>query len=692
MTSLATGLNTANVACLASCQGAIYISNNFDVQKKWNGIASALLDSGITGPSLAIGTPTTGAGGFSNGDHLVRYRYKDTSTGYVSNPSPATTITVSGGNGILTFGIGVADDIRTTSDTKVDQYVIEATAVGGGTFYQAGTAAVGATSVVVGMADSSLIQQFNSDSEYGSTADLEAFSNEVPPIGTIIVPYRGRMWVFGDEAYGLTNVTFTNNSTAITGTGFSTAWDNGVPFLLLRNGDTKAYEISAVASSSAMTLSVAWTGSTGSYSAKVIKRFPNRGYHSRLFYPEQFYVSKWARDFLANKSDQVRAATGRKDGLYVFGLTNSERLIFNVDPSAAAGAVLSPIQGRRGCFNQRCFVDVEGELFAWDRQGMWIVGEVPQHISGKIDESLKLYIDYAESSQFHASFDPESRAVMFFFVQSGDTAPKTAACYEIETGRWFYSSFLQGITASQIVSTDDGEVRLMLGDENGYSWYYGIDGAFDGPPPTTETVLTVTGSPTTTVIPVNETLPTTAPALNGVMLYNPLTGESRRISSNTANQITVASAFSAAPDVDQELYLGPILFEYRSKWWVGNGQESRKNPPYLLIKLFPGSSTGTMRVYFYADMATSPSQITKFVTDELPDGVTATDGAYYLTVALSGSGGTSESDGVVSVPVPIEWKNAIQVRIASSRPDGDLRILDAQLVLTENGEASDVGT
>jgi hypothetical protein len=99
-----------------------------------------------------------------------------------------------------------------------------------------------------------------------------------------------------------------------------------------------------------------------------------------------------------------------------------------------------------------------------------------------------------------------------------------------------------------------------------------------------------------------------------------------------------------------------------------------------------------MRVAFYADFATSPSQLTKFVTDDEPDGISVTDGAYYLTITLSGSDDADETDGVVSVPVPIQWKNAIQARITSSRPDGDLRILDAQFVLTKGGEASDVGT
>ena len=421
MTTLASGLNTANRACLAACQGRIYYANNFDVIKAWNGISAALMDAGITAPSLVIGAPTAAAGGLSNGDHLIRYRYKDTSSGYVSDPSPALTYTVAAATGLLTFGIGAADDIRPTTDTKVDQYVIEATRIGGGAFYQLGTAAVGAASVVVGMNDNSLAQQFNSDAFYGSAADLETYTNGKPPLGTIVIPYRGKLWVLGDAPYDLTAVTFTNNSTAIVGTGFSTAWDDGAQFLLVRAGDTKAYEISAVASSTAMTLSVAWSGTTAAYSAKVVKRFPNRGYYSRTFFPEQFYLTNWARDFLAEKSDTVTSAIGRKDALYIFGKNNAERLIFNADPSAAAGAVISPIQGSRGNWNQRTIVDVEGELYAWDRQGMWTVGEVPSPISDPIYNLLKEYADYSQFAQFHVLV-PDPALVQALIVYSRRTA------------------------------------------------------------------------------------------------------------------------------------------------------------------------------------------------------------------------------------------------------------------------------
>ena len=685
MTTLATGLNTNGRACLASCQGQVYYTNGFDPVKVWDGVTSTLLDAGITGPTLAIGAPTAAAGGLSNGDHLIRYRYKKTGTGYVSNPSPALTYTVAGGNGLLTFGIGVADAIRTTTDTKVDQYVIEATAVGGGTFYQVMTVAVGQTSIVIGMPDTSLIQQFNSDAEYGSSEDLETFSSSKPPLGTIFLSYKGRSWTLGDRAYLLTGVTFTNTSTTVTGTGFSLDWAGR---LIIKAGDTSRYEIASVTNSTTLVLSVAYTGTTSTATATVNSRFPNRGYYSRLFYPEQYYPAVWARDFLADKSDQLTAAIGREEGLFVFGRTNTEVLVFNSDPAAGAGAILSPLRGRRGAFHNRVIVDVEGELYSWDRQGMWLVGKTPRHISHKIDPLLTNLVNYDESEQFHASYDPIARVAMFFFVAAGDTSPKYAACYEIETGRWFMDTFMQGITASSIVPTTDGQVRLMLGDENGYTWFLGVENGFDGTPPDTSAVVTNAAGSTTTVFNVNETLPTTNNGLAGVIIYSPLTGESSHCTSNTASTITVASAFDAAPALDSELYVGPINFEYRTKHWVGAGQESKKNPAYFLIKLFPGTATGTLRVYFYPDFATAPAKFTASTSDTQPDGITITNNTYYAEVALDGGSG----DGVISVPVPVQWNNAIQARITSIRPDGSLRILDAQFVVTKEGVANDIGT
>lgn len=688
MTQLATGLSSVFRASMASCQGGLYYTNNFDPVKVWYGTSATLQNAGIEGPAAAIGAPATGAGGFSNGDHLVRYRYKNTKTGYVSNPSPAATFTVSGSNGIFTFTVtasGGGGDIITSTDAKVDQILIEVTPVGGGVFYEAGTGVNAAGNIVVGMNDDALTQQFNSDAAYGSSLDLETYSSDVPWLCSIVIPYRGVMWYIGCQAYPLTGMTFTNGSDTVTGTGFNLLWPG---FIITRDGDTVSYEIAAVASTTSLTLTVVYAGVTaaGTATAKVVRRNPNNGAYSRLFYPEQCLLSRWVRSFLAEGSDEVRACIARDDGLYVLGRFSGDRLTYNADPAASAGAVLQPLKGKRGCFQQRCIVDVEGQTYAWDRQGMWIVGLKPVPISRHIDRLLRQYVDFTQEDQFHANFEPINRVLKFYFVPNGGTYPTMHACFELETGKWWFDTTLQGITASCIVATEDGQIRLMLGDENGFSWYDGIENAFDGTPPTSATVVTVSSGSTDTVIPVDETLPVVAPTLAGVMCYDPETGESRYIASNTASVITLGSAYTAAPRTGQELWLGPINIGYTTKWWIGENQATRKYVAHLLITMYPGTSTGTMRVYFYADFSTVPSAFTNWVGGTMPDGVTVPqNGQRYLEVSLAGG----DNRGVLAIPVPIEWSDALQARITSNRPDGDFRMLDIQFL--PKAVISDVG-
>ncbi len=668
MSTLTTGLNTAIRGWFASILGQIYYANNFDAVKVWNGITTSMQDAGITGPAAAMASPSAASGNCTNGRHRFRYRYRNTKTGYVSNPSPERRVTVSGGNGELTF------TTVASSDGKVDAIDIEATAVNGSTWYRIKTIA-NTTSAVVSMSDSNLIQQFNVDANYGSVETGDTYSHEVPPVGAFILSYKGRSFIGGDEAYTITG-TFTNSSTSVTGTGYSTKW---VGRQVRVSGETVSYIISA-ATTTVLTLASAWSGSTGSKTASVYSVTPNRVYWSRIGMPESFYAAVQASDRLQNRSDQMTGAWGRKDGLYIFGKYSSERWIFNDDPSVAVSQT-APIQGNRGVFHQRCLVEADGKLYAWDRPGIYQVGEKPDHISANVDAALTELCDYDQSTKFHGVFDPRDRVLMWFFVVIGDTQPKRAVCYELDTGRMFFYRFLQGITASSVVPTSDGQVRVLLGDENGYSWFFGVDGSFDGVPPATSSVLTASGTPTTSVISVTQTLPT-SPNLAGVMLYQASSDQYRVIASNTSSQITLASALSSAPVAGDTLYIGAIPFEYRTKWWVGQGLETKKAPVYFFVKLYPGSATGKMRVFFYEDFSSTPTTVTATASDVHNDGLTVTNATTYIELDLDGGSG----DGFVAVPLSITWKRALQARLYVIRPDGDLRIMDAGFSLTKGGE------
>src|SRR5687767_11888506 len=104
MTSLLTGMSTYSRPCLAAIQGAVYYTNGENPVKTMN--QSPAYDAGIDGPAGTLGAPTATAGNTTAGTHLLRYRFRNSKTGFVSNPSDNLSYTVSGGNGSLRFDVG----------------------------------------------------------------------------------------------------------------------------------------------------------------------------------------------------------------------------------------------------------------------------------------------------------------------------------------------------------------------------------------------------------------------------------------------------------------------------------------------------------------------------------------------------------------------------------------------------------
>jgi len=665
MPTLLTGLNTTNRASICAINGRMYITNDFDPVKVVT--PDTGYNAGITGPSGALGAAAATAGNTSNGTHLVRYRYRDSRTNYVSNPSDNLSVTVSGGNGTLTFD--VTTDYALSSDSKVDYIDFEMTPVNDSNFYRAKSVLNTATTVAVSISDASLTQQFNASGILGSAENFDLFNHEAPPPCSVILSHRGRTFLFGTEPYSI-SASFTNGSATINYSGGSAAW---VGRLIQASGDTPSYELSAVASTT-MTISAVYAGTTGDKTSKVYKKLPNRVFYSGLNQPESFNDEQNARDVLAGRGDRLRAGYSRTDALYFFGLYSSERLAFNTDPGATTSNLLR-IQGNRGVFNQRCIVEADGRLFAFDKLGMYEVGEVPRNISNHVYDTLTETVDYTYHAQFHGVFDPIERSLLWFFVATGDTVPKFAAVVDFDTidssegPRWQFYEYRQGITSSSLVASTSGEVRAWVGDENGYTWTLSTTNTFDGVYPTNPSVVTVAAGASTTVIPISESLYTTV-TLAGAIAYFPVTGEERLISTNATNSITLSTALAAAPTTNDTFWLGSFPVEYRTKWWAGQGMQNKKRPSYFYMMLYPGTATGKISIYFFKDFSTQPFTFDPDSSYVENDGVSFVNGV--LTVDLDAGSG----DGFVAINMPAEWSRALQARILSTKPDGVLRILD----------------
>ena len=669
MTSLLTGLSTYNRPSLAAIQGLVYLQNNENSCKVMD--QASANDAGIVGPTGALGSPGAAtAGNTTNGTHLMRYRFRNSRTGYISNPSDNLSYTVAGGNGALRFD--VTADYTASTDAKVDTIDIEITPVNDSNFWRAVSALNTATAITVNISDAVLTQGTNVSAIYGNLQNGELLANEPPPPALVILSHKNRSWSFGDNPYLISSslITFASGATSVAYASGNSLW---VGRMLQGEGDTAKYEISAV-SSTTLTISAVYGGTSGQKAASVSKKFPNRADYSRLNYPESYGPNDFSRDVLIGTGDRLRAGCSRRDALYFFGLYSSDRLTFSVNPSPDTSNLL-PIDGNRGCFNQRCVVSADGRIFAFDRLGIYEVGETPTEIGNHILPALTELVDYSKSNQFHGLYDPIDRSLAWFVVFSGDTVPKYAAVVDFDSidsadgPRWQFYQFRQGITSSTMVASSDGQVRAWVGDENGYTWAFSTTNTFDGIYPTNPGIVTVAAGATTTILPVDEDLYTTV-TMAGAIAYLPSTGEERVISTNAANSITLATALANAPADGDKVWLGSFPVEYRSKWWPGQGMQTKKKPSYFYLMLYPGSAEGKLQVYFYKDFSTQPYTWNPDSSYIGWDGVSFVGGV--LTVDLDGGG----ADGFVAVNMPSDQWRVMQYRLVSTTPAGTLRILD----------------
>ncbi len=672
MTTLFTGLSTYNRPSLAAIQGQIYLQNNENPCKVMN--QSAGNNAGIDGPVAVLGAPTATAGNTKDGTHLIRYRYRNSKTGYISNPSDNLSYTVSGGNGSLRFD--VTTDYTASTDAKVDYIDIEMTPVNDSNFWRAASALNTATAITVSISDAVLTQGINVSALYGNLQNGELLANDPPPTALVILSHKNRSWSFGDKSYLISAslCTFSSGVTSVAYANGNTEW---IGRLIKASGDTVSYELANV-SSTTLTLSAVYGGTSGAKAARIFKKFPNRADYSRLNFPESYGPDDFSRDVLVGKGDILRAGYSRRDALYFFGLYSSDRLTFSVDPSPTTSNLL-PINGNRGCFNQNCIVDADGRLFAFDRLGIYEIGENPVEIGNHIKPSLDDFVDFSQDAQFHGVYDPIDRVMAWFVVFLGETVPKYAAVVEFDTidsadgPRWQFYQFRQGITSSTMVASSDGQVRAWVGDENGYTWAFSTTNTFDGVYPTNPGIVTVAAGASATVLPIDEDLYTTV-TLAGAIAYLPSTGEERVISTNAVNEITLASALSSIPADGTAVWLGSFPVEYRSKWWPGKGMQTKKKPSYFYLMLYPGSTEGKMQVYFYKNFSTQPYVWEPDSSYIGWDGVTFVDGV--LTVNLSASGLQANADGFVAVNMPSDQWRVMQYRLVSTTPAGTLRILD----------------
>ena len=658
----------------------MYVADDFNRLQTWNGIWSAFRDAGIAAPTTVMPSPSsTDSGDTTEGVHLIRYRYVDSQSPqgrYRSNPSEALSYTVTSSNEELTFTINDTgtSGIKRSADSKVDTIVVEMTTAGGTTYYEAATVANSETSVVVNLSDTTL-QNNDLATSFGGE-----FGHEQPPATAFAFECRDILFAGGFHTWTVTgDVTNGSDSISVTAGNLSELWDGR----LVRVGsDTTTYLIEAI-SGSTITLSSNYDGSdaTGA-TIQILPAQPNLVYHSERYYPESFKLASRGFTALVGTGDRLVGGTNYLGDAWFFGRRSIQRMVFIDNPSTGEPVTVA---GQAGIWNQRCLVlPDEDTMFGFGSNGVWmVVGGRPKHISRSIDASWRSIVDYSKSDLFHAVYDPNTRTAHFWFVRTGDSYPKDAVVVDLNRRRVRLDQWRQPIRSSHIIANDDGRIRPIVSDQNGYTWY--MEGATDGVPSSSTGKYTADAGNSTTVTNVTDSLPTGSDDLKGVTLVRPATSEAVLIASNGASSITHA-AFATAVAAGETLYAGSIPFTLDTSWWVHDDLQRKKRPDYFYIMVQPGS-TGSLRVYLYRDFQSSPHTWTKATSQTGTRGVTWNNGETYCTVDVS----TTGTDGLVSVPVPANWSRAVKAKIEVVDPSGTIRILDYRWGLSDSRDLMEGG-
>jgi hypothetical protein len=273
----------------------------------------------------------------------------------------------------------------------------------------------------------------------------------------------------------------------------------------------------------------------------------------------------------------------------------------------------------------------------------------------------------------------------WFYTNTDDTAPKQVIAIDLPGQRWDREKYRQGIDASIFGADSTGKVQCIMSDAtNGFTYYR--QGLTDGVPAGSTGSYTVASGSTTTVTQVTDSLPTgTLNDLTGLILYEPVTGQEKVISSNTTSAITHA-ALSAALVAGATIYVGAIPWSYETNWWIGDGLEMAKRPD-LFIEVCPTSTaSGILRMTFYADWSSTPVTFTGEATYSPPLGVLPfTSGQSYVDAYFDNVANTS---GFIKFPLPLDWRRSVRVKVEVLGTLGTLRILDIYLALQSKRDSA----
>lgn len=383
-------------------------------------------------------------------------------------------------------------------------------------------------------------------------------------------------------------------------------------------------------------------------------------YWSQYGRPHSWNSAQAARSVFQSSDDQGTGLCSVDSDLYCFGRYSIWRFAYNALPDEG---VLTQVPTKVGLWHQRLLVKAEGRTYGWGPAGIWQISVMmPKIISEAIRPVLTDEVDYDYVSQFHAVQDPEDRVILFFYVPEGETTCTGCLVWDYVNGEWRTNAYPKALQASYLLTKQGGQSRAFVADADDYTWHL-ENSLKDGVTSGSNSKFTAASTCTTTTITTNETAQTSE-TLVGTYLYRVNDGTSRRITANTANSITVASAFSTATVTSgEELWAGSVEMIVEPKWLTAPDPYDKMRLHGLAFHQIPDTtSTGTWWMYHYRNFGTVADTLNIETNDKPPLGQSLNDGNTYSEVDI-------DQQFVGARYCPSDWSRSIKLKLWQRDPD-----------------------
>lgn len=296
-----------------------------------------------------------------------------------------------------------------------------------------------------------------------------------------------------------------------------------------------------------------------------------------------------------------------------------------------------------GCVGQRTIVSVEGTTYWWSEHGpMSWDGASPQPLSiarGILDEAVdpELYAP-AYFASAAATVDSRNQRILWALPEVGQDRNTVVRPYHYGLQRWEADAWQLPDVAS-LATIDDGTSTptVYVGTHYGHLQRFSSsasDGAVHSG--------TVSSATSTTITDTGASFPTTGNGLVGsyvhVVASNGREIQRRRISANTATQLTVSNAWSPTPNSTFTYIVNGIDFQVDTTVEDFQASFMRKRLRHLFLQV-QATAAASLYAEIFVDGATTPTETRRF---SLTSGGSVYGSAVYGTGVYGGARSTAE--------------------------------------------------